>query len=110
MSYYSGCQLKITIPPDRAADEDAIRAALNKKLPGVGIEFISTGNARRPTVAEAFVPDNHPMNGMRRQDFRSTEMKPVAGTNAAWNCVGSDRRVRNLKCAFFSSFCASCRF
>jgi hypothetical protein len=79
VSYYSGCQLKITIPPDKAADEDAIRAALNKKLPGVGIEFISTANARRPTVAEAFVPDNHPMNGMRRQDFGSTEIKPVAG-------------------------------
>ena len=79
MSYYTGCELKIKIPTDRAKDEDAIRNALLEKLPGIGIEFISSPDVRRPSVAEAFVPHNHPMAGMRRQDFGSTEMKAVAG-------------------------------
>jgi len=79
MSYYTGCKLKINVPPDRTSDEDAIRKALLDKLPGVGVEFIPSADARRPTVAEAFVPDSHPMAGMKRQDFGSTEMKPVAG-------------------------------
>jgi hypothetical protein len=79
MSYYTGCELKIKIPHDRTSDEDAIRKALLEKLPGVGIEFISSTDARRPTVGEAFVPDSHPMAGMKRQDFGSTEMKSVAG-------------------------------
>jgi hypothetical protein len=79
MSYYTGCQLNMKIPPDQTSDEDAIREALLEKLPGVGIEFISSADARRPAVAEAFVPESHPMAGMRRQDFGSTEMKPAAG-------------------------------
>ncbi len=76
MSYYTGCELKIKIPTDRAKDEDAIRNALLEKLPGVGIEFIFSPDVRRPSVAEAFVPHNHGMAGMKRQDFGSTEMKP----------------------------------
>jgi hypothetical protein len=79
MSYYKGCEVKIKIPADRANDEDAIRKALLEKLPGVGIQFIQSAEERRPSVAEAFVPDSHPMAGMRRQDFGSNEMKPVAG-------------------------------
>jgi hypothetical protein len=79
MSYYTGCQLKITLPPDRATDEEDIRQALTEKLPGVDIQFISSPGASRPTVAEALVPNSHPMAGMARQDFGSTEMKPVAG-------------------------------
>ena len=78
MSYYTGCELKIKIPADHAKHEDAIRKALLEKLPGVAIEFISTPEARRPSVAEAFVPDNHLMAGMKRQEFGSREMKPVA--------------------------------
>src|SRR5260370_30292229 len=79
MGYYTGCELKIKIPTDRAKDEDAIRNALLEKLPGVGIEFISSPDVLRPAVAEAFVPHNHPMAGMKRQDFGSTGMKPVGG-------------------------------
>jgi hypothetical protein len=79
MSYYTGCELKINIPPDRTSDEDAIRKALLEKLSGIGIEFISSTAVRRPSVAEVFVPDSHPMAGMKSQDFGSTEMKPVAG-------------------------------
>jgi hypothetical protein len=79
MGYYTGCELKVKIAPDQASDQDAIRKALLEKLPGVDIQFISSPDARRPTIAEAFVPDRHPMAGMKRQDFGSTEMKPVAG-------------------------------
>jgi hypothetical protein len=78
MSYYTGCELKIKIPADGSTDEDAIRKAVLEKLPGVSIEFIASPDARRASVAEAFVPDSHPMAGMRRQDFGRTEMKPVA--------------------------------
>ena len=79
MSYYTGCELKIKIPPDRRSDEDAIRKALLEKLSGIAIEFISSTDVRRPSVAEVFIPDNHPVASMKAQDFGSTEMKPVAG-------------------------------
>lgn len=79
MSYYKDCRLKIQLPPDRASDKDAIRQALVNELPGVEIEFTSSPNADPPSVAEAFVPDNHALAGMKRQDFGATEMKPVAG-------------------------------
>src|SRR5947199_10625629 len=79
MSYYTGCELKIKIPTDRAKDEDAIRNALLEKLPGIGIEFISSPDVRRPSVAQAFVPHNHPMAGMGRQDFGNLLLKAVAG-------------------------------
>jgi len=77
MSYYTGCELTIKIPPDRTSDEDAIRKALLEKLPGVDIEFISSSKTRQPAVAEAFVPDSHSMAGIKRQDF-GTETKSVA--------------------------------
>jgi hypothetical protein len=77
MSYYTGCELKITMPANRAADEPNIRKALLERLPGVSIEFISDPDAKRTYVSEAFVPHSHGMAAMRRQDFESTEMKPV---------------------------------
>jgi hypothetical protein len=79
MSYYTGCQLKITLPPDRATDEETIRQGLIEKFPGIDIQFISSSGASRPTVAEAFVPKSYPMAGMGRQDSGNTEMKPVTG-------------------------------
>ena len=77
MNYYTGCELKIKIPSDHTLDEDAVCKALLAKLPGVSINFILSTDSRRPTVAEAFVPDNHPLAGARRQDFGSTEMQEV---------------------------------
>jgi|SRR5205809_5742358 len=79
MDYYADCRLKIKLPPNRATDKDAIRQGLVETLPGVDVEFISSPEAHLPSVEEAFVPDSHALAGMRRQDFGSTEMKPVAG-------------------------------
>jgi len=76
MGYYTSCELK-KIPAVREADEDAIRQALLKTLPGVSVEFILSTDVRRPKVAEATVPENHPLAGTRRQDYGSSEMKPV---------------------------------
>jgi hypothetical protein len=56
-----------------------MRQAILEKLPGIDIQFISSPRGSRPIVAEAFVPNSHPMAGMARQDFGSTEMRPVAG-------------------------------
>jgi hypothetical protein len=79
ISYYTGCRLKIKLPLDQSADEDAIRQALIAKIPGIDVQCISSPDARCPAVDEAFVPNNHPLAGMQRQDFGSSEMKPVAG-------------------------------
>ncbi len=79
MSYYTGCELKINFPPHRSTEEDAICQALLTKLPGVSVQVISTPDARRLSVAEAFVPKNHSMAGMTRQDLRRSEVTPVAG-------------------------------
>ena len=65
-----------------------IRKALLEKLPGVGLQFISSADVRQPCVTKAFVPDSHPMAGMRRQDYGSTQMKPVAGETLL--CIASD--------------------
>ena len=65
-----------------------IRKALLEKLPGVDLQFISSADVRQPSVAKAFVPDSHPMAGMRRRDFGSTQMKPVAGETLL--CMVSD--------------------
>jgi hypothetical protein len=79
VNYYTGCRLKIKLPPDRSADQDAIRQAVIAQLPGVDVAFISSPDARCAAVDEAFVPNNHPLAGMEGQDFGSTEMKPVGG-------------------------------
>jgi len=79
MSYYRRCRLKIDVPPDRETDKVAIRQALVEKLPGVDMEFISSPDADQPSVAEAFVPEGHQLAGIQRQNFGSTQMKPVAG-------------------------------